>query len=219
VVADLGCSTDLLRLEHRITESPALDMLVNNAGFGIEGAFVDIDPDETERMIRVHVIAPVRLTRAALPAMIASGRGTVMNISSLAAFHGNTSPTYGATKAYLNVFTESLQPELEGTGVRLLVVCPGWTSTEFQARMGVDPIKDWGVPEDCWMEADALVDAALAGLALGEVVCIPGLDDPQLRAKDFATQDELSRRAAAANQPADRYRTPVAVAPLEAAPI
>lgn len=205
VIADLARAEDVLNLEQRIAEGPALDLLINNAGFGTPGAFIEIAPDDTERMIRVHVVALVRLTHAALPAMVACGRGAIINVSSLGAFTFS-SPTYDATKAYVNVFTESVQREVARTGVRLQALCPGFTRTAFHTSMGVDPRQDWGVLDSWWMTPEDIVDAALVGLDQREVVCIPGLDDPMLLTDIYNAQDRLVQRAVAAGFPASRYR-------------
>jgi len=204
VIADLARPEDVLNLEQRIAEGPALDLLVNNAGFGTPGAFVEIAPDDTERMIRVHVVALVRLTRAALPAMVACGRGAIINVSSLGAFDFSA-PTYDATKAYVNVFTEAVQREVASTGVRFQALCPGFTRTTFHTSMGVDPKQDWGVPDSWWMTPEVIVDAAFVGLEQGEVVCVPGLDDPVLLTDVYNAQDRLVQRAVAAGYPASRY--------------
>jgi len=118
-------------------------MLVNNAGFGAYMPFVQLDPSRAEEQIKLQIVAPTRLTRAALPGMIARKQGTIINVSSLLAFSGSLpSPplparaTYAATKAFLNTFTELLHSELAGTGVRVQVLCPGpcaRSSTGFRA--------------------------------------------------------------------------------------
>lgn len=93
--------------------------------------------------------------------------------------------TYAATKAYINTFTQILQSELEGTGVRVQALCPGVVRTEFHQRMGMDPGQ---FPAAMVMKSEAIVDAALAGLRLGEVICVPALDDPDLLAQLTASE-------------------------------
>jgi len=122
-VVDLADPAGLEDLEALIARMPDLLLLVNNAGFGIPGDFAANDIEHMEAMIRVHVLATVRLTRAALGIMLAQGRGAIVNVSSVAAFYpipGGV--TYGATKSYLNAFTESLHQELVGTGVRVQAI-------------------------------------------------------------------------------------------------
>jgi short-subunit dehydrogenase len=135
VVADLTQSTALRTVEERVAGDQALELLVNNAGFGTTGPFARLDPDQEEAEIRLNVLALVRLTRAVLPGMIARGRGAIINVSSLAAFApGPYDAIYGATKAFVNSFTEALHEELCGTGVHVQTLCPGFTYTEFQQR-------------------------------------------------------------------------------------
>jgi short-subunit dehydrogenase len=181
LVADLTAPEELRRVEARIATGPALDLLVNNAGFGGYRPFLQLDPDRAEDLIRLQVLAVTRLARAALPAMVARSRGAVINVSSQLAFSAALpSPplppgraVYAATKAYINAFTQLLHGELAGTGVRVQALCPGVMRTEFYARMGTDmsrlPIRP--------MEPSEVVRASLAALQRGEVLCVPGLND------------------------------------------
>lgn len=172
LVADLTDPTALRTVEARVQHDEALTLLVNNAGFGTIGPFARLDPDEEEAEIRLNVIALVRLTRAALPGMLARGQGGILNVSSLAALMpGPYDATYGATKAYVNSFTEALHEELRGTGVRVQTLCPGFTHTEFQQRAGVDATQ---IPRLAWMHAEVVVEVALKALERGQVVCVPG---------------------------------------------
>ncbi|MFI5396618.1 MAG: SDR family NAD(P)-dependent oxidoreductase [Candidatus Binatia bacterium] len=194
VAADLTDAADLRRVEKRITEGPALDLLVNNAGFGTTGSFARLDPAREEEEIRLNVVALVRLTRAALPRMIARGRGAIVNVSSMAAFQpGPYMATYGATKAFVNSFTEALHEELRGTGVRVQVLCPGFTRTAFPTRAGVDVSR---IPSFVWMSPEAVVAASLAGLERGELVCVPGLANRALVTLTGAVPRGLTRRVA-----------------------
>lgn len=173
VAADLTKAAALHKVEAMVADDPHLELLVNNAGFGTVGRFVSLDPDREEEEIRLNVIALVRLTRAALPGMVRRKRGGVINVSSLAAFNpGPVNATYSATKAFVNSFTEALHEELRGSGVRVQALCPGFTHTEFQERAGIDKSR---IPSFVWMSAEAVVEASLAGLRRGEVVCIPGV--------------------------------------------
>ena len=179
---------DVLRaVEKRVAEDRALELLVNNAGFGGYMPFLALDPDRAEEIIRLQVVAVTRLTRAALPGMVARGRGAIINVSSLLAFSGSmalpTLPkrvTYAATKAYINTFTQILHDELKGTGVRVQALCPGLVRTEFHRRMGMDPGQ---FPAAIVMKPEAVVEASLVGLRLGEVICVPALDDPSVIAR------------------------------------
>jgi short-subunit dehydrogenase len=173
--ADLSHPLDLEWLEKRIGEIRDLEMLINSAGFGAPGKFAERPVEEHAAMIHVHVIAAVRLCRAALPGMIARGRGSIVNVSSIAAFMASPrNATYGATKAYLNLFSQGLQDELTGTGVRVQALCPGLTHTEFHDRPGYEDYKR-KIPEFLWMRAEDVVNESLDALQSGRVICIPGL--------------------------------------------
>ena len=116
-----------------------IDFLVNNAGFGSNGAFAELDGEREIAMVQVNVTAVVGLTRAFLPGMIARGRGRVLNLGSTAGFQpGPFMATYYASKAFVNSFTEALAYELKGTGVTATVSCPGATATEFAGVAGND---------------------------------------------------------------------------------
>ena len=173
VAADLTVAADLQRVADVVADDAGMELLVNNAGFGTSGPFAELDVEREEEEIRLNVVALTRLTRAALPGLIARGRGSVINVSSLAAFQpAPLNATYGATKAFVNSFTEALHEELRGSGVRVQALCPGFTRTEFQERAGIDTS---GIPSFAWMSAEAVVDISLAALRAGTVVCVPGL--------------------------------------------
>jgi short-subunit dehydrogenase len=193
LAADLTEPADLARLVEAI-EAEVPDLLVNNAGVGSIGEFAGLDPARELAQIQLNVAAPVRLMRAALPGMIGRGHGSIINVSSLAGFQPMPfNATYGATKAYVLSFSEALHEELRGTGVRVQVLCPGFTRTEFQERAGVDASS---VPGFAWMEVDAVVEASLQGLERGELVCIPGSANRLLAAFQRAAPHALTRRLA-----------------------
>jgi len=173
LAADLGDPDDLRRVEERVaaTTDP-VDLLVNNAGFGTSGRFATLPVEREAEEIRVNVLAVVRLTRAALPGMVERGAGSVVNVSSLAAFQpdpGNA--TYGATKAFVLSFSEAVAEELRGTGVHVQALCPGYTRTEFQSTAEYETSR---IPKVVWQRADQVVDASLAALDKGKVLCVPG---------------------------------------------
>jgi short-subunit dehydrogenase len=170
--ADLTKAAELKHLEIKISSGQALDLLVNNAGFGTFGPFHTLNIEREEEEIRLNIVALVRLTRAALGPMVAIGKGTVLNVSSIAAFApGTLNATYTATKAYVNSFTESIYQELEGTGVHVMAVCPGFTRTEFQDRAH---IKVSHLPDFVWMSAADAVEEALYGVERRDLFCITG---------------------------------------------
>lgn len=171
--ADLTRTQSLRKVERAIEAEERLELLVNNAGFGTMGQFAELDIAIEEEEIRLNVLALVRLTRAALPAMLARRRGAIINVSSMAGLQpGPTTATYSATKAFVNTFTEGLHEELQGSGVQVQALCPGFTRTEFQQRAKIDVS---ALPEIAWMSADEVVDASLGGLNRGDVVCVPGI--------------------------------------------
>jgi hypothetical protein len=172
LAADLSQAADRDAVAAQIAADPEIDLLVNNAGFGTIGRFAALPVERELDEIAVNLVTVVRLTRAALPGMLARGHGGIINVSSMSAFQpGPYNATYAATKAYLNSFTLALSAELRGTGVRVQALCPGFTRTEFQAREGLDASR---VPSFAWMSAEQVVDASLAALRRGRVVCVPG---------------------------------------------
>ena len=196
VAADLTDRAARAAVEAALEGDEGLDLLINNAGFGTVGAFAGLDPDGEESEIALNVVALVRLTRAALPGMLRRGRGAVLNVSSLAAFQpGPHNATYAATKAFVNSFSEALHEELRGTGVRAMTLCPGFTHTEFQARAQIDVS---GIPAAAWMSPEAVVDAALAGLQRGDVVCVPGTANWLMSSAVSAMPRALVRRVVGA---------------------
>jgi len=194
--ADLNRPEELRAVEDRIASEPTLELVVNNAGFGSAGRFAELDADGEEAEIRLNVLALVRLARAGLPGLIARGRGGVINVSSMAGFAPSPyMATYAATKAFVTSFSEGLAGELEGTGVKVQALCPGFTRTEFQDVAGVDTQR---LPSFAWQEADDVVAASLAGLARGEVVVVPGLANQALAAVTTALPRSWVRRVVGA---------------------
>jgi len=173
VPADLSKPDDLDRVEGIVRERPPLDYLVYSAGFGTRGLFAEIEPSVTGSMISVHVTAPARVTRAALPAMVARGRGRIMIVSSLSAFFTTSRyVTYSATKSWINMFCMGLSEEVGESGVRVQALCPGLTRTGFFDSPEYRDFKYGQVPSLFWMTPDEVVDQCLASR---DVVFIPGL--------------------------------------------
>lgn len=183
LVADLSMPDDIRQVEKRIEDSE-LELLVNSAGFGGYKPFIELDPDTAEKLINLKVLAITRLTRAALPGMIQRGRGSIINVSSRLAFSGamgsNPLPkraTYVGANAFINAFSQLVQSELDGTGVRVQALCPGVIRTEFHQLVGADPSR---FPPEIVMSPEDVVQASLTALKNGEVVCIPALENPEL---------------------------------------
>jgi len=189
--ADLTDTEDLLGVCAAVAERPP-DLLVNNAGFGTIGRFVELDAEEEDREIRLNVLALTRLTHAALPGMVERGHGSIINVSSMAGLvPGPFTATYAATKAFVTSLSEALYEELRDSGVRVQALLPGFTRTEFQERAGVDAA---GIPDFAWMSAAEVVEASLDALERGEAVCIPGLANRALSNAQRLVPRGLARR-------------------------
>ena len=196
-VADLSEDSELGELAESVASDPP-DLLVNNAGFGTVGAFAELDLERELEQIRLNVVALVRLTRAALPGMLARGRGGIVNVSSLAGESaGPFNATYAATKAYVTSFSESLHEEVRGTGVVVQALLPGFTRTEFQEVAGMDP---GSVPAFAWMSPEQVVAASLAALSRGDAICIPGLGNRLLGGATALAPRGVARRVLGAIQ-------------------
>ncbi|MFJ7076074.1 SDR family NAD(P)-dependent oxidoreductase [Streptomyces sp. NPDC098781] len=174
LTADLAEDTGIESVAARLGDRRnPVDLLINNAGFGNKGRYLDVSMADELKMLKVHCEAVLRLTSAAAEAMRERGRGGVVNVASVAAFVPRG--TYGASKAWVVQFTQGAARDLAGSGVRLMVLCPGFVRTEFHERagMGTDNIPGW-----MWLDADKLVAAALGDLARGKSVSIP---DPRYK--------------------------------------
>ena len=206
LAADLTEPAQLQQVAERLREDERIDLLVNNAGFGGYGPFAELEPNFADRLIGVHVRAPMRLTRAALPGMITRGRGAIVNVASLLALSGplrapmSGRATYVGAKAFLMSFTQALALELEGTGVQAMVVLPGMVETEFfSTRRGGEP------SAASLMSAADVAQAIVVGLELGEVICVPGLDDVSLF-DELRNVQKATLFGGTAAQLAERYR-------------
>jgi short-subunit dehydrogenase len=173
--ADLADEKHVAALADHLAAANDLVLLVNNAGFGTRGEFVEVALERTLAMIRVHVLATVTLCRAAAPGMMARGGGAIINVSSIAAFFPSAGgATYGATKAYLNVFSETLAVELGSSGVAVQALCPGFTTTEFHDVGDYQNFDRGQIPVPLWMPAADVVAESLAALGSGRVIVVPG---------------------------------------------
>ncbi|GAB3007930.1 SDR family NAD(P)-dependent oxidoreductase [Amycolatopsis acidiphila] len=211
--ADLAHDVDLARVAERVGRDDVA-LLVNNAGINGYGPFDETDPELLQRVLSVNVTAPTVLARAALPGMRARGRGAIVNVASLLAFAGSMAPgplpqrvTYAGTKGYLVTFTRTLAAELgPDTDVTVQVLCPGLTATEFHFTTGLESVAAEAEQRgEHGMPAEDVVLASVSALGTGEVVCVPGLDDPatleQLTAAEHAIRSGSDPAKAAS-----RYR-------------
>lgn len=194
LAADLATDEGCARIEWRLGEG--IDLLVNNAGLGNPGAFDEVDRDDEEHLLRLNVRAVLRLTHAALPAMLERGSGAVVNVSSMAGFApGARGASYSASKAWVTNFSQSLHLQYADRGVRVLATCPGFTRTEFHDRAQMDMS---AVPSRMWLDADDVVREALADLDRGRALSIPGRQYKALLVATRLVPPGLQRRLATA---------------------
>jgi short-subunit dehydrogenase len=168
IQADLSTDAGCSEVERYIANN-RIDVLINNAGFGINKAFTVSELEEEQKLLDVLVRTPMRLMHVALPLMKLRDRGVVINVSSVAGFIAGG--TYSASKSYLTVLTESMHTELAGTNVKISALCPGFTRTEFHQR-GRMSMK--GLPSFMWLDSDELVAQAWRDALKGEAISIPG---------------------------------------------
>jgi uncharacterized protein len=171
LAADLADRSQLEQVAVRLRDGTRpVDMLVNNAGFGLKQRFVGGDLGVEERALDVMARAVLVLSHAALPGIVSRGRGALVNVSSVAGFM--PSGTYSAVKSWTTTFTMSLAGELAGTGVTATALCPGYVHTEFHGRAN---IRMGRLPEFVWLDADQLVTACLADVARGRSLSVPSV--------------------------------------------
>jgi short-subunit dehydrogenase len=169
--ADLGNRRELERVADRLRDGDRpVEILVSNAGFGINDPFLSGDLAQEERLLDVMVRAVLVLSRAAVPGMVARGRGAIVTVSSVAGFLPGG--TYSAAKAWATTFSVSLAGELAGTGVTATALCPGFVRTEFHRRAGMDMSY---LPEWAWLDAERLVADCLADVRRGRAISVPSM--------------------------------------------
>jgi short-subunit dehydrogenase len=195
LAADLLDDAGLAAVEARLADADhPVDLLVNNAGFGTYGRFAELDVAREVQEVELNVVALLRLTHAALGAMEARHAGAILNVASLAAYQPNpVSATYGATKAFVHSFTHAIREEARGSGVTVMLVCPGYTHTEFHERAGLGATT---IPEFAWQSADTVVATALRDLDRGRSVSIPGVLNQTAAALSSASPAGITRRVA-----------------------
>ena len=203
IAADLTKPADLAKVETVLRTDPRITLLVNNAGVGATAPLLQSDVDKMSQLIALDVDVLMRLTYAIAPALVARGGGTIINIASIVAVGPEIlNGVYGGAKAFVLAFSQSLRHELADKGVRVHVVLPGATATDFWDAAGT-PVQH--LPQEIVMPASLMVDAALSGLDRGEFATVPSLPD-------LADWDafEGARQALMPNlshaEPAARYR-------------
>jgi len=168
--ADLSVPAQLARVEKRLSNpKKPIEVLINNAGFGIKDSFLSSDIEAELNLIDVLAKAPMQLMHAVLPQMLVRNSGTIINVSSVASFIAGG--TYSAAKSYLTVHTESLHAELSKTNINVSALCPGFTRTEFHQR---GKMKMSGLPNFMWLEADRVASESWIAAERGNAICIPG---------------------------------------------
>ena len=181
--ADLADLDDVARVEARIADvQRPVEAVVNNAGYGIARWFQDTSVEEEQRSLDVLVRAPLRLSHAAVQAMLPRGSGEILNVSSVAGFLPRG--TYGAHKAWVTSFTEWLNLTYRTKGIKATALCPGFVRTEFHTRGDMDMSS---VPRWMWLDAESLVAQAMGDLAAGKAISIPS--------KRYAVLARVSRLA------------------------
>jgi uncharacterized protein len=172
LTADLTSPAGLAETKDRLAQQARpIELLVNNAGFGSEGSFADLPAGSIAGQVSLNVMALVALTRAVLPSMLRRGHGGVLNVSSVAGFVALPgSAVYGATKAFVTSFSESLSGEVADHGVHVTALCPGFTRTEDHDEQDSDA----GIHRLAWLDAGPVARAGLDAVAAGRVICVPG---------------------------------------------
>jgi short-subunit dehydrogenase len=194
LAVDLTTIEGQTRVIEALRQKGPVDYLVNNAGFSTLGHFSELDLAPQQDMVELHITASLALCRAAIPFMQERGGGSIINVSSLASFSPFPAcAVYGASKAFLNHYSEALQLELADSGIKVQALCPGFTRTDFHAREAMRDFDMAWVPEDQWMEASEVVAESLAALQGDQVVIVSGADNHRLAER--AMQAQLQRLA------------------------
>jgi short-subunit dehydrogenase len=167
--ADLAIREQLELVANRASQQD-IELVVNNAGFGLNESFFEDDVESEQYLLDVLVIAVMRITHAAMPGMIARDLGGVINVSSIAGWM--TSGTYSATKSWVTTFSESLAMQLRDSKVNVMAVCPGYTRTEFHSRANMETQT---IPNWMWLDVDAVVAKSLKDFKNGKAISVPGM--------------------------------------------
>ncbi len=168
--ADLTKPQQLAKVEKRVSSRiKPIEVLINNAGFGIKYSFIDTELNKEQELLDVLVTAPMRLSHAVLPQMIKRNSGVIVNVSSVASWIAGG--TYSAAKSYVTVFSEYLNTELKSTNVKVSALCPGFTRTEFHQR---GKMRMSGLPNFMWLSSDQVVAKSWKYAKAGKAICVPG---------------------------------------------
>ena len=198
LAADLTTAEGLDSVLARLgdTTLPAVELVVNNAGFGTSGSFSAADPERLSREISLNINALTRISHEAVRQMQPRGRGYLLNVSSIASFQpGPDLAVYAATKAFVTSLTQALHEELRGSGIRVTALCPGLTHTEVQSISNTSGLES-SFPEFAWMSADDVARDGLRAVAAGRAICVPGLVNKSLATVSTFTPRGVARRIA-----------------------
>jgi hypothetical protein len=205
LVADLSIEAGRREVDAAVADE-RLTFLVDCAALAYYMPFLSLPPEKAEELVNLNVLAPVGLIRSALPGMVERRKGSVVTFASMLAFSATTDNprmpkrvVYAATKAFLVAFIRLLAAELQGTGVQVQVVCPAIVKTEFHSRQNLD------MSDRPRMEPEAVVTASMAGLAMGEVVCMPSVEEVDGLAGHDQAEKDLLARGLMSPEPAQRY--------------
>ena len=195
LVADLTDDAGLATVAARIADPDRpVDLVVNNAGFGTNGIFHELDPDRLDAEIDLNIAALTRLSHAALAAMVPRGRGWLLNVSSIAGFQpAPRLAVYAATKAYVTSLTESLHEEVRGSGVHVTALCPGLTKTEFQSVSNTETYADQ-FPDLVWTSPEQVARTGLDAVVANRAIAVPGVQYQVMSAVTNMTPRWLRRR-------------------------
>lgn len=175
ILADLSEMTKIEELVTYFTEKEGIEVLVNNAGYGLLGNFVDIELSKQLKMIKVHSIASYCFSKAVLPAMLKNNKGFIINVSSLSGLmpkYGNVA--YTVSKSFLIVFSQTLQEELRNTNIKIQALCPGMTVSEFHNKEKLPNFDKSSVPKKFWMTSEEVVRKSLKSLRKRKTIYVPG---------------------------------------------
>jgi short-subunit dehydrogenase len=176
LAADLASEQGIQAVSEKILSQPELDLLINNAGFGVHGPFAEAPVETQADMLRVHNEVPLRLTHAALQGMLARKHGAIINVSSVSAYMGNSDGVmYAATKSFLTMFSATVNKGLKGSGVKIQALCPGFTHTEFHEVREHMAMETRNIPAFMWMDARRVTAASLKALDGNQMLVVPGV--------------------------------------------
>jgi uncharacterized protein len=171
---DLSTMQGIDQVNSVIASTTNLELLVNNAGFGLMRSFIKKDAERELALVHVHILAPVMLSRASLPAMVSRNRGGIINVSSMAGIIPIRSVLYGTSKAFLIQFSEALQEEVRNNNIRVQALCPGFVTTEFHDAPEFSRFQKNRIPGFLWLSPERIVADSLKAMERNRVICVPG---------------------------------------------